>query len=483
MSTAYLLKGGVIATWTKDGPKSYKADILVEGSTITRIAEDITVSSGVEVIDCKNKWISPGFIDTHRHTWMTVLRGNQDDWLLTEYFVKSTWSVQPAITVDEVRIGQLAGCLEALHSGVTTILDHFHANNSPEHGEAVLDATLKSGARVILCPARQSGATQVLPELRFDLEVETFKWQVAQLKEWGSRNGGKLSKDGRVTLGLAYDIVGAGDNKTHQEVVALARSLPVAIITAHVVKGPRIFEYRDAGLLGPDIVLSHCNELWDHTEPDDEMWGVMKSNGCAIASTPVDELGMAHGLPVAFEAVQRGVKCGLGADAVSINSGDMFVQMRIALQFRRGRTHEKIYKTKQTPPMHNEYNSRDAFRLGTLGGAEALNMSDQIGSVEVGKKADLLIFDAMTANLAGIRDPFQGIVFHASDADIDTVFVDGEIVKRGGKLTKVTWPAVAQELRERAEGVRERFPADQLEEMWQKYYSQSQSGGSTVWVK
>lgn len=80
-----------------------------------------------------------------------------------------------------------------------------------------------------------------------------------------------------------------------------------------VSAGPRITTWRDAGLLGPDVVFSHCNCLYDRTEPDDEMWEAMKESDCAIASTPVDELGMAHGNPVAIEAVQRGVKCGLGA--------------------------------------------------------------------------------------------------------------------------------------------------------------------------
>jgi formylmethanofuran dehydrogenase subunit A len=146
-----------------------------------------------------------------------------------------------------------------------------------------------------------------------------------------------------------------------------------------------------------------------------------------------------------------------------------------------GRTHEKIYKSKQKPPMHNEYNSRDAFRLGTLGGAEALNLADQIGSIEVGKKADLLVFDAMTANLAGIRDPFHGIVFHASDADIAMVMVDGEIVKRDGKLTKFEWAKVARELMDSADAVRQRFPENTLEEMWQRFYSQG--GGPSHWAK
>ncbi len=141
-------------------------------------------------------------------------------------------------------------------------------------------------------------------------------------------------------------------------------------------------------------------------------------------------------------------------------------------------THEKIHKTKQTPPIHNEYNSADAFRLGTLGGAEALNLADQIGTIEVGKKADILIFDSLSPNLAGIRDPFNGIVFHASDADIVTVFVDGEIVKHDGKLTKFEWRSVAQELAERAEDLRGRFPDNKLEERWREYCAQ----GGNPWA-
>ncbi len=90
-----------------------------------------------------------------------------------------------------------------MHSGVTTILDHFHAANTPDHAEAALEATVQSGARVILCPGRQSPATRTLPSPEYGIEEETLKWQLEKLQEWGSRNGGKLSADGRVTLGLA----------------------------------------------------------------------------------------------------------------------------------------------------------------------------------------------------------------------------------------------------------------------------------------
>lgn len=163
--------------------------------------------------------------------------------------------------------------------------------------------------------------------------------------------------------------------------------------------------------------------------------------------------------------------------------------MRFALQFWRGtyrryadvilhlsnvtvgRQHEKVLKEGTPPPQYNKFKSVDAFRLGTLGGAECLNMSHLIGTIEVGKKADIVVFDATSANLAGAIDPFQGIVFHASNADVETVFVDGEIVKRDGKLTKVEWGPVAKELQEKAEQLQKKWPAEKLDEIWSEWYA------------
>ncbi|CCM01752.1 uncharacterized protein FIBRA_03818 [Fibroporia radiculosa] len=469
---SYLLKGGSIATFV-DGssqPKCYTADVLVEDTKITQIAPDIVAGPNVEVIDCQGKWITPGMVDTHRHLFMTVLRGEQGDWLLSEYIVKMTWTIQHALTVDEVRIGQLAGCLDALQCGVTTVLDHFHSATTAEHAEASLAATIQSGARVVWCPARQSGATQLFPTLEYGDEEETFKWQMAKLKEWGTKDNGNLTPDGRVTLGLSYDLMGIGPMSVHQEVINYAREVGCKIITAHAVKQPKIIPFRDGGLLGPDVIFSHCNTLFDHTDPDDEHWAALKDNDVAIASTPVDELGMAHGNPIAFEAVRRGVRCGLGADCTSVNGGDIFTQMRCVLQFVRARRHEHVERNKHTLPQYNNETCADAFRLATLGGAEALNMSNIIGSIEVGKKADIVIFDTDSPNLAGIDDPILGVTFHATNADVELVMVNGEIVKRNGRLTKVLWGPVARELKQRANEVRERFPRDFLEARWNKYY-------------
>ncbi|KAL4247038.1 5-Methylthioadenosine/S-adenosylhomocysteine deaminase [Abortiporus biennis] len=473
----YLLKGGTVVTYDKDKkPRSYKSDILVEGSTIVKIEKDIQPPPDVEIIDVTDKWITPGFVDTHRHTWMTVMRASQADWLLTEYLVKNAWHVQGTITVDELYIGQLTGCLEALHSGVTTILDHFHTAHSPEHCEAALKATVESGARVILCSARQSAPTSITPDLKmeFGLEPDATNWQMAKMKEWATKDGCKLSPDGRVTLGFAYDQVGFGlPIEVNQQILKQVRELGVEIITAHVVGGPHIMLWNEGGLLGPDVVFSHCNVLAHRDEPDDEMWAIMKKHGVGIGSTPEDELGMAHGNPVAFQAVERGVKCGLGIDCTSINSGDIFTQMRIVLQWDRGRRHEKTLLSKVDPPKYNTHTSHEAFRLGTLGGAEAINLSHQIGTIEVGKKADLVVFDTDSANLAGSLDPFQAIVFNASNADVELVMVNGDIVKRDGKLTKVDWKSLAKELKVKAKGIRERFSTEKLDAIWSESYDTS----------
>lgn len=107
----------------------------------------------------------------------------------------------------------------------------------------------------------------------------------------------------------------------HKKYIDFARSIPVSLITAHVVKGNQILTWRDAGMLGPDVLFSHCNVLADRQAPDDEMWAAMKESGAAIGSTPEDELGMAHGNPVAFDALKRGLKVGLGVVSAVHNIG------------------------------------------------------------------------------------------------------------------------------------------------------------------
>ncbi|TBU33028.1 Metallo-dependent hydrolase [Dichomitus squalens] len=469
----YLLKGGTVATFVQatNQPGAFKADVLVEGSTITQIKENIDAAPDVEVIDCKDKWITPGFIDTHKHIYATVLRGNHADMLFTEYLVKYLWTVQGTLTPEEVAIGELAGCLDALNNGVTTLLDHFHAANTPAHAEASLKAAVESGARVVWAPDQLSPNTQLFPTLEYATDAETLQWQRERLKEWGA-NGGKLRADGRVLLGWAFDRLGFGRKPTvpHEQLLAEARAIPVQTVTAHIQSAEQVLLWRDAGLLGPDVVFSHCCGLVGHAPLNEEAWKALRDSGTAIGTSPEDELGMALGNGVVvFDAVERGVKVGIGADTNSVNSGDLFTAMRFALQDARFREQQRVQAAKEAVPFKHKYGSVDVFRLATLGGAEVLGLANIIGTVEVGKKADLLIFDTNSVNLAGADDPFSGVVCLAAGEDIEYVLVDGEVVKKNHRLVR-EWAPIARELKSRAEDIRKRWPADVLEGTWKRWY-------------
>lgn len=143
-----------------------------------------------------------------------------------------------------------------------------------------------------------------------------------------------------------------------------------------------------------------------------------------------------------------------------------------------GQEHEKILSVNGQMPKLNHWRASDAFRLVTLGGAEALNLSHIIGTITPGKKADIVIYDAESPNLAASFDPFLGIVFHASDADIEIVMVDGEILKRDRKLVKFEWKKIAKELKEASQGLHKRWPTEVLDEKWTEFYAQK---GTPEW--
>ncbi|KAL1963266.1 hypothetical protein VTN77DRAFT_8489 [Rasamsonia byssochlamydoides] len=185
------------------------------------------------------------------------------------------------------------------------------------------------------------------------------------------------------------------------------------------------------GLLGPDILISHATNL---TQSDVEK---MTKAGAFVSSTPDTELQMALGYPVCFREDMKDI-CSLGIDCHSNNSADIITQMRLGLQAERARRNEPLIE-KDKAPRRLDLSVQDVFRLGTIQGARAINMQDQVGSLEEGKLADIVIFDALSPAMicAAEHDPVAAIVLHSSVRDIDTVIVDGRIRKRGGKLLPV----------------------------------------------
>ncbi|KAJ7350430.1 hypothetical protein DFH08DRAFT_110095 [Mycena albidolilacea] len=449
-SSILLSNGTVLLHDEKDHVNPTKADVLIVDKKIVEISPSISPPPDAVRIDCTGKILSPGFIDTHHHMWQTQLKGRHADDLLLDYLYNG-FIMGSLFKPDDVFWGELGGCMEALDGGVTMVVDHAHINNSAEHSSSALSATVASGIRSYFCysPVPSQGVASWAP-FRFQEPSNPLPdWTTTQLADLA---GKQPFGNGRVRLGVAFDayylpkdaVIGLFEN---------ARKLGVKLFTSHYARNPLLGRHslvnilESYGLLKDDILLSHANQA--HAEDAVQL----VARHAHVSSTPDTELQVALGTPVCFRPDLHKISS-LGIDCHSNNSADILSQMRLALQSARGTSNQRFvdqWKLPKTVAATVE----QAFNLGTIMGARAVGMSSEIGSIAVGKLADIVIFDAQSPGMLCVaeQDPVAAIVLHASVRDIETVIVDGRIRKSGGKLAPVEvaeglmeWPQVAGKL-------------------------------------
>jgi cytosine/adenosine deaminase-related metal-dependent hydrolase len=305
-----------------------------------------------------------------------------------------------------------------MEAGVTTVFDWAHILNTPDHTDRAIDGLQDSGIRAVFghgTPGDDVGKwyyQSTTPHL--DDVVRIRKSRLA-------------SDDDLVTLGLSMRGPDFATPEVTRADIELARSLGI-MSSMHVAVGmygeyvPHIRALGKAGLLGPDINLTHGNRL-----ADDEI-AMAVDAGVSITVTPEVEMQMGHGLPITGRVRAAGGNIVLGTDVVSSVSADMFSQMRFAVQLERALANSRLHEEGMMPERFT-MNARDVLRSATIHGARALGLAARTGSITPGKEADLTLLGWDHAHFKPRLDPVQAVVFHGSVANVHTVMVKGQVQK------------------------------------------------------
>jgi cytosine/adenosine deaminase-related metal-dependent hydrolase len=407
-----LIRGGCVV----DTPSvTWPADVLIEDGRVAAVGTDLAADADAEVIDATDRIVLPGFVDTHRHTWQAAIRTMTPDGTLADYLALARDRLGPRHRPADVYAAELAGALECLDAGITTVVDWSHIQLSPEHTDAAVDALRRAGIRAVFayCPGSGPAAKHPGPETR----------RVSGLA------------DDLVTVALAsMGPEHAGPDQTREE-WRLARELGLAI-TAHVGGyGTRSAErgldlLRREDLLAGDVLFAHANAY------SDEAFRLLADTGGAVAACPLIEPQMGHGHPVTGRAREAGVPTGLGADVVTAGPGDMFSQMRTAYVLERGRP----------GGVGMGFTTRDALAMATSEGARAAGLAD-VGTLRPGSRADLVLLRTDLLATTPVHDPIAAVVLSADPRNVDTVLVGGRVVKRDGALVGQDMGRVLAELR------------------------------------
>ena len=424
MTNRTLLRGGTVITSATVGEVLPDTDVLIGADgTIEAIGRGLVAEA--DVVDVSGRIVLPGFVDTHRHTWQSVVRNVASDWSLTEYLAGLHTGLSKYFRPEDTYAGNYLGALEALDSGITTLVDWSHNLATPAHADAAIQALKDTGMRAVFAHgggSKQWGAP--LPSANNHPAEDARRIR----DQYFSDN------TGLVTMALAL----RGPQFTTPEVnthdFELARELDLRV-TVHVgdgywgKSGP-IRKLRDDGLLSDRTTYVHCCTLGD-----DELQLIADSGGTASCAPDV-EMQMGHGFPATGRLLKAGVRPTFSIDVCSSNGGDMFGTMRTAIGMQRALDNAPAVETGEVVE-RIDLTCGDVLSFATIDGAHAAGLDDVTGSLAMGKAADIVVLDDRSLAMTPLNNPLGAVVYNAHPGLVRDVFVQGDRVKKDGVLVGV----------------------------------------------
>ncbi|MFF7388954.1 amidohydrolase family protein [Streptomyces scabiei] len=424
-----LLRGARVITMTPGRPDAEHLDILVDGDRVAALAENIEAPDA-EVVDFSGRIVIPGLVNAHLHTWQTALRSVGADWTLMQYLTHLHGECVGHYTPADMRISNLAGALNQINCGTTTVGDWCHNALSPEHADAAVEGLTHAGIRAVFL----HGTAYRSPDTPHPLA------EIDRLLD------GPLRDRALLTLGMALQgpQYSSPDTALADFRAGAERGLVVSMHQSGGEPSPGWEAVRAAGLFSPLTNIVHGIDL-----PDDWIKTLVEA-GVTFTSTPENELGQGHGTPITGSLLRLGAAPSLGTDIDTAVPGNLLTAARIALAHQRSLDHARH---RQTTGMHANTASvtaKQALAWATVEGAKALGLADRVGRIEVGMQADLVAVDARALNLWPAHDPVA-TALHADIANIEAVMVAGTWRKRDHALLTSRLDEVKDQLRESGE--------------------------------
>src|SRR6266550_2159735 len=411
-----LIKGGTLLTMDAHDAV-HEGDLLIEDGRITRLAE-----SGMKadvVIDATDCAVLPGFVQTHIHLCQTLFRGAADDLSLLDWLKKRVWPMEAAHTAESIRASARLGIAELIRGGTTCALTMETVN----HTEEVFKVVEETGFRATVGKCMMDRGADVPAGLEEKTD-ESVATSIELLERWhGAANG-------RIRYCFAPRFALSCTSELLVRVGQLARERRVMVHThasenrneCQIVErdsGLRNVAYLDSlGLTGTHVVLAHCVHLDEH-ELD-----ILAQTQTNVAHCPSSNLKLGSGIAPVATMLERGISVSLGADGAACNNRlDMFTEMRTAALLQKALHGPEVLPANRV------------LRMATINGASALGIADQIGSLELGKRADVIVVALKEAHsIPRAGQLASTLVYSAQANDVRDVVIDGVVIMRERKL-------------------------------------------------
>lgn len=446
-----LIKNGTLVTMDSTKRIIRNGDVVVSGNRIEEIGKTDEIEKKHRpdrTIDATGKIVLPGLINTHTHLFQTLLKGLGDDRPLIDWFRKMTAPAASHLTHKDVHVAALLGCLDAIKSGTTCIAEYNYINPVPEFSDSIIRALQDFGIRGIYIRAwTDAGQDLGLPEGIIEKTQDAINDTERVIREF---NG---AKDGMIYVWLGPCAIWQVTTESLLASRELANKYKTGI-SIHVSETPFFSEYskrkyemgdleyyNNLGILGPDVLAVHC--CW-MTERDVR---ILKGHDVKVSHNPVSNMLLSDGKAPIPRMMESGITVGLGTDgAASNNNQDMMAVLKFAALLHK-------VSAIQDPTI---ITAEKILEMATIDGARCLGLETQIGSLEKGKKADIIVIDPKTPNVVPVHFLPSSLVYSATSENVNTVIVDGNVVMENRKILTVDETEILEEAQKAADSLVER---------------------------